>query len=117
MEKHVRIVGGIFIAFGVFFLLVTLFIGVMGLLAWTNEAQTTDVPFLPTSLTGIAILLPLSLLGIFHLFTGRAFRAGKGWARIALWILAIINLGSIPLGTVIGAYAIWVLLKTRENVK
>lgn len=116
MEKHIRIVGGIFIAFGIFYLLATLFIGVIGLLAWINEAQTTAVPFLPTSLTGIVILLPFTLLGILHLFTGRAFRAGRGWARFALWILAIINLGNIPLGTAIGAYAIWVLIRTNESV-
>jgi len=116
MEKHIRIVGGIFITFGIFYLLATLFIGVIGLLAWINEAQTTTVPFLPTSLTGIVILLPFTLLGILHLFTGRAFRAGRGWARFALWILAIINLGNIPLGTAIGAYAIWVLIRTNESV-
>ena len=31
-----------------------------------------------------------------------------------LWILAILNLGNIPLGTGFGIYAIWVLLKTGE---
>lgn len=117
MEKHIRIVSWIFIALGIVYLLATAFIGVMGLMAVTNKIQTEDVALLPAGLTGVMILLPLALLGIFHIFTGRGFRAGKGWARIALWILAIMNLGNVPLGTAIGVYAIWVLVKTREDVR
>ncbi len=117
MEKHIRRVSWIFIAFGVIYLLAALFIGAIGLMAVANRIQTEDVALLPAGLTGVMILLPFALLGILHIFTGRGFRAGKGWARIALWILAIINLGNVPLGTAIGGYAIWVLVKTREDVR
>lgn len=102
---------------GIIYLLVTAFVGILGLMAAKNQAQTGDVAVLPAVLTGVTFLLPLGLIGIMHILTGFAFRAGKGWARIITWILAIINLGNVPVGTAIGAYTIWVLVKTREEVR
>ncbi len=67
--------------------------------------------------TGVLFLLPLGLIGVLHILTGRAFRAGTNWARITLWTLAIINLGNVHVGTAIGTYAIWILIKIREDVK
>ncbi len=117
MQKHIRIVSTIIIVFGILYLLAVVFLGLIGLMAAKNQAQTGDVAVLPAVLTGVAFLIPLALVGVLHILTGRAFRAGTNWARIALWILAIINLGNVPMGTAIGAYAIWVLVKTREDVK
>ena len=117
MQKHIRIVSTIMIVFGILYLLAVVFLGLIGLMAAKNQAQTGDAALLPAVLTGVAFLIPLALVGVLHILTGRAFRAGTSWARIVLWILAIINLGNVPVGTAIGAYAIWVLVKTRENVK
>ena len=117
MQKHVRIISIIMIVSGIIYLLAALFLGVIGLMAVNNQAQTGDIDVLPAIVTGVVFLLPLGLIGVLHIFTGRAFRAGVNWARIALWILAIINLGNVPVGTAIGAYAMWVLVKTREDVK
>jgi hypothetical protein len=102
---------------GILYLLLTAFIGIFGLLAAKNQAQTRDAAMLPAMLTGVTFLFILGMIGVMHILTGRAFRAGKGWARIVTWILAIINLGNVPLGTAIGSYTIWVLVKTREEVK
>lgn len=117
MQKHIKIVSILFICMGVFYLLATACIGMLGLMAAKNHAQAGDIPMLPAMLTGITILLPLGLGGLLHILTGRAFRAGKNWARIVTWILAIINLGNVPLGTAFGGYTIWVLVKTREEVR
>ena len=115
MQKHIRIVSIILIVLGVFYLLAAGFITILGLMATNNQAQTRDIALLPAVLTGGTILLPLVLLGGFHILTARAFRAGKSWSRITLWILAIINLGNVPVGTGIGLYAMWVLLNTRQD--
>lgn len=117
MQKHVRIISIIMIVSGILYLLATLLLGMIGLMALQNQTQTGDIDIIPAMVTGVVLLLPLGLIGILHIFTGRAFRAGLNWARIALWILAIINLGNVPVGTAIGAYAMWVLVKTREDVK
>lgn len=117
MQKHVRIISIIMIVSGILYLLAALLLGVVGLMAVKNQAQTGDIAVMPAMVTGVVFLLPLGLIGVLHIFTGRAFRAGTNWARIALWILAIINLGNVPVGTAIGAYAMWVLVTTREDVK
>lgn len=116
MRKHVRIVSTILIVMGGFYLLAAVGITVLGLMAGNNQMQAGDVAVLPAILTGGVILLPLVLLGSLHIITAKAFRAGKGWSRIALWILSILNLGNVPVGTGIAIYAIWVLIQTREEV-
>jgi uncharacterized membrane protein len=114
MQKHVRIVSIILIVLGAVYLLCAGFAGIFGLMAIRNQGQAGDVAILPTMLTGGLILIPLVLIGVLHIITARAFRAGRNWSRICLWILAILNLGNLPLGTGFGIYAIWVLLKTGE---
>lgn len=117
MQKHIRIISIIMIVSGILYLLATLLLGVIGLIALNNQAQTGDIAVMPAIITGIVLLFPLGFIAVLHILTGRAFRAGTNWARISLWILAIINLGNVPVGTAIGVYAMWVLVKTREDVK
>ena len=116
MRKHVRIVSTILMVLGALYLLVAVFVTVMGLMATNNQMQSGDVALLPTMLTGGVILFPLVLVGVLHIVTASAFRVGKGWSRIALWILSILNLGNVPVGTGIAIYTIWVLIQTREEV-
>jgi len=115
MVKHVRIVSVILMVLGGAYLLAAVFIGIFGLMATKNQAQSIDIALLPTILTGGTILLPLFLIGVVHIITAKAFRAGKGWSRIAMWILAVLNLGNVPLGTGLGVYAIWILINTGEE--
>ncbi len=117
MSKHIRIVSTILIVLGVLYLIAAGFSGFFGLLALNNQAESTEVAWLPAFLTGGFILLPLLALGVFHIVTAKAFRQGKNWSRIALWILSILNLGNVPIGTVFGVYAIWVLIKTGESTE
>ena len=117
MQKHVRIISIIMIVSGILYLLATLLLGVIGLIALNNQAQTGDIAVMQAIISGIVLLFPLGFIAVLHILTGRAFRAGTNWARISLWILAIINLGNVPVGTAIGVYAMWVLVKTREDVK
>ena len=117
MQKHVRIVTVLIILLGSIYLLAAGFIVIVGLMATNNQAQAGDVALLPTMLTGGVILFPLVLLGVLHIIIARAFRVGKAWSRIGMWILATLNLGNVPLGTGLGIYAIWVLIQTREEVQ
>ncbi len=115
MSKHIRIVSTILVVLGVIYLIAAGFFAIFGVLALNNQSEITDTAWLPTLLTGGLILLPLTAIGAFHLATAKAFRQGKNWSRVALWILSIVNLGSIPIGTAFGGYAIWVLIRTRES--
>ena len=117
MLKHVRIVSMVLVIFGVLYLFAAVVAVVFGLIATYNQSQLSDISILPAVLTGGIILLPLVVIGALHILTARAFRKEKSWSRTALWILAILNLGNVPLGTGFGVYAIWVLVNTRETVE
>jgi hypothetical protein len=118
-QKHVRLVSIILYILGAFYLAGAAFFTIVGLWATKNyiQADQAETALVPAILTGAAFLIPLVLFGLFHIITGRAFQKQVNWARIALWILAILNLGNVPLGTAFGAYAIWVLVNTREDVQ
>ena len=115
MFRHVRLVSTILIVLGVIYLIAAGFLGIFGLLALNNQAESVETGMLPALFAGGILLLPLLGVGVLHIATAKAFRQGKNWSRIALWILSILNLGSVPIGTAFGVYAIWVLLKTGES--
>ena len=117
MQKHVRIVTTLFIILGSIYLLAAVCIAIFGLLATSNQPQPGEVALLPAMITGGFILFPLVLLGVLHILIARSFRGGKGRSRIGMWILAVLNLGNVPLGTGLAIYAIWVLIQTREEMK
>lgn len=118
-QKHIRIVSNILLALGILYLAGVVFFAVFGTWVTNNymQAGNAESSLIPAMLTGLFFLIPLALFGIMHIIVGRAFRSGANWSRIALWILAILNLGNVPLGTAFGAYAIWILVNTREDVK
>lgn len=41
---------------------------------------------------------------VFQLFTYRAMQEGKGWARIAAIVIAILGLLNFPIGTALGVF-------------
>jgi hypothetical protein len=65
---------------------------------------------------GTAVGSLLILLGLPGLLAGYGLLTAKPWARILALVIAILNLVNVPIGTIIGVYACWVLLQqpTRE---
>lgn len=41
---------------------------------------------------------------VFQFFTSRAIQEGKGWARVAAVVIAILGLLSFPIGTALGVF-------------
>lgn len=114
MEKHVTFVGALQIgynALGVLAAMATfMFIvggGLIGGLISGEEDVVIPITFFVG--TGIAIwLLTLSVPGIVG---GVGLLKRQSWARYLVLVLSIINLFSIPIGTAVGAYSIWVLVQ------
>jgi len=115
MQTHVKVLAVLFIAFsalGVLSAVAILVIfgsaaGIVGASADAGDAAVA-LPLIGIAGTGLAIfLLALSLPG---LVAGFGLLKVKPWARILGIVLAAINLINIPLGTIFGAYGLWVLL-------
>jgi hypothetical protein len=60
---------------------------------------------------GTAVGTLLILLGLPGLIAGYGLLTTRPWARMLALVVAILNLVNMPVGTIIGAYAIWVLLQ------
>lgn len=109
MEKHIKALGVLYIAYHVVGLLLGFFVlsllSGMGLAS--GDAEAAGVMVMMGVVAGTAFVV-LSLPGIV---AGIGLLKRKEWARILALIVGFFNLINIPLGTVLGAYTFWVLLQ------
>jgi len=121
MEKHITLVGVLNIVYcslavlgGMIILLVAMgFDRLMELLMREGCIQPYDVP------AGVLEIVPvvLAVVGVIMIAVSAVGIVGaagvlkrKSWGRILLLIVSFFNLARIPLGTILGAYSIWVLM-------
>jgi hypothetical protein len=111
MEKHVTVLGILYIAFSALGLLlaVIIFTAIVGggMISGDSEAMTI------TAVVGPAVALFFVLLSAPGLIGGIYLLKHRPWARILVLVLGFINLIEIPIGTALGIYTIWVLLKNE----
>lgn len=109
MEKHVTFVAVINIAFGflgIFLGLATFSVMVgAGIISHDPEAMKI------TTIVGVAIACFLILTSIPEIIGGFGLLKRRPWARVLILIIAVLDLMFIPIGTLIGGYALWVLLQ------
>jgi hypothetical protein len=113
MEKHVTVLGVLYIAFGALGILaaIVVFTAVVGggILSGDSEAMAI------TAIVGPAITLFLLILSAPGVIGGIFLLKWRPWARILILILGFLNLLNIPFGTILGIYTIWVLLKNETT--
>ena len=114
LRTHVPILGWLFIGSNAIFLVLAamfliFFIGI-GLVSGDADAARV-LTFIGTITGGIfgTLALPGIIAGI-----GLLRRAG--WGRILALVVAFLSLINFPIGTAIGAYAIWVLLQSEAEI-
>ena len=111
MEKHVTVLGILYIAFSALGLLlaVIVFTAVVGggIISGDSEAMAI------TGIVGPAVALFFILLSAPGLIGGIYLLKRRPWARILVLVLGFINLIEIPIGTALGIYTIWVLFKNE----
>ena len=111
MAQHVKILGWCFIVYHGILLLLGLglffIIGGAGIISGDRQAMLVTGA-VGTFIAGI--FLVLSLPGLIAGFGLLKFRP---WARILAIVLGCLHLLSIPLGTALGIYTLWVLLNAQ----
>jgi tRNA A-37 threonylcarbamoyl transferase component Bud32 len=109
MEKHVTFVAVINLVFGT----LGLFVGIIALVAISGGGLISQDPraMKITGIVGIAVATFFAVTSVPELIGGIGLLKRRGWARILVLIISILDLLYIPIGTVIGIYTIWVLLK------
>jgi hypothetical protein len=122
MREHVRILGIIHIVLGALGLLTALVLlaifGVGGAAVGAAAAQNDPDALVALPIIGAAgfgIFLLVAVLTIPGLIAGVGLLKLRPWARILTIVLSAMNLLSIPIGTALGVYGLWVLLNKETE--
>jgi hypothetical protein len=115
MQTHVKVLAVLFIVFSALGVLCAIALlavfgasaGIVGATAEPNEAALA-IPII--GLAGMGLVIFLLIVSLPGLVAGFGLLNLKPWARILAIVLCAINLINIPIGTIFGAYGLWVLL-------
>jgi len=112
VEQHFRLVGSLWIADAVLHALgaAVLFIIANTIFGRYNENHPA---FLHPLLTGIACFIAVKAGA--SLIAGIGLLERQSWARPLVLVMAFIALFSIPFGTALGVYTMWVLLPSNSE--
>lgn len=107
--QHVEILGWLHIVGSAIYLAIAVFVFFLltGISVATRDAEALAV--LTVIATSVGTLL--SLLALPGIAAGIGLLRHKSWGRILAIVLGILNLINFPIGTVIGAYTLWVLFQ------
>lgn len=114
MRDHLKILGWLYAASGGVVLLLAAVLGtvlgVAGVVAGGEEGGALIGGI------GFVIAVFIAALAIPSLVCGWALLNYKPWARTLGIVLSVLQLGSFPLGTLLGAYGLWVLLNDQSRL-
>ena len=121
MQQHVTILGVLFIVLGALgvigFLAVMLVFGgaagIVSMAADDPEASAIAVPIIGS--VGTAIGVFILIMSIPDILAGIGLLERRPWARILGIVLSVLGLLHFPLGTLVGAYGLWVLLNPETE--
>jgi hypothetical protein len=115
MKTHIQIVAILHIASGVLNLIgAAVILAVFGVAGGITVSQGEHGAAGIIGIVGLLIGVLLAVLGLPGIIGGFGLLAQKNWARILVIIIGILSLFNFPLGTALGVYTLWALL--REDV-
>ncbi len=120
MQTHVKVLGVVYLAVGGCMLLAALFLvltmgSVAGIVGATAEPEDAAIAIPVLGLAGTALAAFLGIFALPSLITGYGLLNYRAWARIVGIVLSAISLINVPIGTVVGAYGLWVLLNKETE--
>ena len=116
MDTHVKVVGVLNIVFGVLGLclaavMMLVFGGVATAVAADGDAEA--LPFI--GFAGAALVGFLAIWSLPGVIVGIGLVKRRPWARIGGIVVAVLSLLAIPIGTIFGVYALWVLFSKETE--
>jgi len=114
-QQHLPILGTVYTVVGVLNLIVAVVLfAAMGTQAALSEDLRAAMDTMTSDVRLVAASVSL-LAGLLTLTGGVGLLKQKSWAWGLVWVLACMSLLSVPIGTALGGYALWVL--TRSEVR
>ena len=111
MNKHVTILGILFISFSCLLCVGGIVFHVVVPMA--GNISGNDVAIRITSIVGNTLGTLLVVISMPGIIGGIGLLKRKYWARMLILVLCFLSLLSIPFGTALGIYGIWILLKSE----
>lgn len=120
MLTHVKVLGILLIvlsAFGVLaaLLLMLVFGGAAGVVGAAADSPDAAIAIPIIGAVGIGLVILLLALSLPGLIAGFGLLSLKPWARTLGIVVSALNLIHIPVGTILGAYGLWVLLSKETE--
>jgi hypothetical protein len=120
MQTHVKVLAILHIVFGSLGVLIGLgvfafFGGIAGLVHMDHDPDAAFVVPMMGMIGGFVLILLLAL-SIPGIIAGVGLLSYQPWARFLTIVLSILDLVSIPFGTALGIYGLWVLF-TPEGAR
>ena len=118
MQTHVKVLAVLHIVFGALGVLIGLGVfavmgGVAGLVHTDGDPDSAAVvPLL--GIIGAFVLVILLVLSVPGIIAGVGLLSYQPWARILTIVLSVLDLLSIPFGTALGIYGLWLLFNTNR---
>lgn len=109
MKKHLDILAYLYLALGILGILGALiaFLVLAGTGALADDPEAAAI----TSGMGVIVGVIVLVLSVPNLLAGYGLLKRRSWARLLALVLGFLNLFQVPLGTALGIYTFWVLLK------
>lgn len=114
MEKHIPIVGWLHIGYSALGLLVGigLFILLYGL-SMVPDVRHEGASFILQIIAQIVMILVV-ITSVPGIIGGIGLLQRRSWGRIVVIIVSFLSLLSIPFGTALGIYSLWLLLREES---
>ncbi len=118
MKKHLHRLGTIYLVYGWFGVLMT----IISILMTIQDIQRLEdgmnvAEWQPITLILIGLTLLIGLFSLIYLLFGRALKREKAWATRAVgFIIGVLLIFQFPIGTIIGGYTLWVLVKLDQAI-
>jgi hypothetical protein len=113
MEKHIKLLGTLYIIFGALFMVGAVIIYLIVTTAGVISGDETAI--FVTGIVGIVIGAFLFLVSIPGIIGGIGLLKHQQWAKVLILIIGIINLINFPIGTFLGIYTMWVLMNNQTE--
>jgi hypothetical protein len=115
MQTHVKVLGILYLVVSSVYLLMAAFLllvmgGTAGIVGATADPQDAAIAIPVLGIAGTALAMFLGVFALPGLLTGYGLLNFRPWARILGIVLSALSLINIPIGTLMGAYGLWVLL-------
>ena len=122
MEKHYTILGSLFLGLGILHLIgmfvVMVIFGFGSAVLFTVGVQDPNIPepvkWIPAGV-GLFICALIAITALPDLIAGYGLLKRRPWAEVVALIVGILNLPSVPFGTAVGVYAIWLYSSFRQQ--